>query len=80
MVHLVDRNAFWVMVTLCNCRVTLLKKIITVLEMKPSSACFNELRWLLNIFLAKLILVKITYYTACNNDYNNRGKTGKQIF
>ena len=43
MVNLVDRNAFWVMVTPCNGRVTLLKKIITVLEMKQSSACFNEL-------------------------------------
>ena len=43
MVNLVDRNAFWVMVTLCNGRVTLLKKIITVLEMKQNSACFNEL-------------------------------------
>ena len=43
MVHLMDRNAFWVMVTLCIGRVTLLKKIITVLKMKQSSACFNEL-------------------------------------
>ena len=43
MVHLMDRNALWVMVTLCNGRVTSLKKIITVLEMKQSSACFNEL-------------------------------------
>ena len=42
-VHLMDRNAFWVMVTFCNGRVTLLKKILTVLEMKRGSACFNEL-------------------------------------
>ena len=43
MVNLMDRNAFWVMVTLCNGRVTLLKKIITVPEKKQSSGCFNEL-------------------------------------
>ena len=62
MMHLMDRKALWVMVTLCNGRVTLFKKIITVLEMKQSSAYFNELWWLLNIFMAKLILVKITLH------------------
>ena len=43
MADLMDRNAFWIMVTLCICRVVLLKKIITVLEMKQSSVCFSEL-------------------------------------
>ena len=37
MAHLKDRNAFWIMVTLCIGRVVLLKKIETVLEMKQSS-------------------------------------------
>ena len=37
MAHLKDRNAFWIMVTLCIGRVVLLKKIGTVLEMKQSS-------------------------------------------
>ena len=45
MANLIDRSAFWIMVTFCIGRVALLKKlyIVTVLEMKQSSACFNEL-------------------------------------
>ena len=44
MAHLMDRNAFGIMVTLCIGRVALLKKkIITVLEMKQSRECFDEL-------------------------------------
>ena len=43
MAHLMDRNAFWIMVTLCIGRVAVCKKIIIVLKMKQSSACFNEL-------------------------------------
>ena len=61
MVHLMDRNAFWIMVTLCIGRVALWQKVnITVLEIKQRSASFKELWWLLNTFMAKLILVKIT--------------------
>ena len=43
MAHLVDRNGFWIMVTLCIGRVALLNKIMTVLEMKQSSASLDEL-------------------------------------
>ena len=61
-------------------RVALLKKkIITVLEIKQNRACFSELWWLLNIFMAKRMLVKITL-NCLQYDYNTREKTGKQIF
>ena len=79
MAHLVDRNGFWIMVTLCIGRVALLNKIMTVLEMKQSSASLDELWWLLNIFMAKLILVKITF-NCFQYDCITRGKMGKQIF
>ena len=47
--------------------------------MKQSRACFSELWQLLNIFMAKLILVKITL-NSLQYDYNARGNVGKQIF
>ena len=79
MAHLKDRNAFWIMVTLCIGRVVLLKKNCNCAGNETKQSCFNDLLRLLNIFIAKLILVKITL-TCLQYDYDTRGNTGKQTF
>ena len=58
----------FVLVEWCNCD-----------ENETKQSCFNDLLRLLNIFIAKLILVKITL-TCLQYDYDTRGNTGKQTF